>query len=155
MKQINVVNNNKQNSSKGRGCGHGNSHSHHCSGSREAWKCAVKLFGSHCNQCKLVLDSCSAFSCYRRMIFILLIRGTCNNCGTNHPPRKCKAFGKECYHCHKKGHFSHSKQRGRNSSVNSKRNQNQNNRNSKRDFHVIESAKYDDQQFQFEQDSGN
>ena len=33
--------------------------------------------------------------------------GNCSNCGTNHPPRKCKAYGKECFHCHKKGHFSH------------------------------------------------
>ena len=41
--------------------------------------------------------------------------GRCSNCGSNHPPKKCKAYGKECFHCHKKGYFSqfcHSKQRG-------------------------------------------
>ena len=32
--------------------------------------------------------------------------GSCSNCGSSHPPRKCKAYGKECFHCHKKGHFS-------------------------------------------------
>ena len=30
----------------------------------------------------------------------------CTNCSTNHPHRKCKTFGKECYHCDKQGHFS-------------------------------------------------
>ena len=41
--------------------------------------------------------------------------GRCSNCGSSHPPKKCKAYGKECFHCHKKGHFSqfcHSKQCG-------------------------------------------
>ena len=28
-----------------------------------------------------------------------------SNCGSIHPPKRCKAFGKECYCCHKKGHF--------------------------------------------------
>ena len=39
--------------------------------------------------------------------------GGCSNCGSSHPPKKCKARDKECFHCHKKGHFSqfcHSKQ---------------------------------------------
>ena len=41
--------------------------------------------------------------------------GNCSNCGSSHPPKRCKTFGKECYHCHKKGHFSQycrSKQHG-------------------------------------------
>ena len=29
----------------------------------------------------------------------------CSNCGSSHPPKRCKAFGKEYYHCYKKGHF--------------------------------------------------
>ena len=32
--------------------------------------------------------------------------GGCSNCGSSHPPKKSKAYGKECFHCHKKGHFS-------------------------------------------------
>ena len=32
--------------------------------------------------------------------------GSCSNCGSNHLPRKCKAYGKEYFHCHKKGHIS-------------------------------------------------
>ena len=31
--------------------------------------------------------------------------GNCSNCGSSHPPKRSKVFGKECYHCHKKGHF--------------------------------------------------
>ena len=32
-------------------------------------------------------------------------RGSCTNYGSSHPPKRCKAFGKECYHCHKKTIF--------------------------------------------------
>ena len=42
--------------------------------------------------------------------------GRCSNCGSSHPLKKCKAYSKECFHCHKKGHFSqfcHSKQHGK------------------------------------------
>ena len=42
--------------------------------------------------------------------------GSCSNCGSSHPPRKCKAYGKECFHCHKEGHFNQlccSRQRGK------------------------------------------
>ena len=31
--------------------------------------------------------------------------GNCFNCGSSHPPKRCKAFGEGCYHCHRKGHF--------------------------------------------------
>ena len=27
--------------------------------------------------------------------------GGCSNCGSSHPPKKCKAYSKECFHCHK------------------------------------------------------
>ena len=30
----------------------------------------------------------------------------CHNCGSKHPPRRCPAYGKECYYCKKKGHYS-------------------------------------------------
>ena len=30
----------------------------------------------------------------------------CRKCGDNHPPRKCKAYGKECFKCRKMNHFS-------------------------------------------------
>ena len=29
----------------------------------------------------------------------------CRNCGNNHPPRKCPAYGKECFRCKKSNHF--------------------------------------------------
>ena len=80
--------------------------------------------------------------------------GNCSNCGTNHPPRKCKAYGKECFHCHKKGHFSQlcrSKQRARSPAPNV-RSQNNNNRHSHRDVHEIDQSQFDDA-VQFEQDS--
>ena len=31
--------------------------------------------------------------------------GSCGNCGSKHPPCKCKAFGKKCYSCDKMNHF--------------------------------------------------
>ena len=80
--------------------------------------------------------------------------GNCSNCGTNHPPRKCKAYGKECFHCHKKGHFSqlcHSKQHGRSPGP-GVRTQNSNNRHSHRGVHEIDQSQFDDA-VQFEQDS--
>ena len=80
--------------------------------------------------------------------------GNCSNCGTNHPPRKCKAYGKECFHCHKKGHFSRlccSKQRRRSPGP-GVRTQNNNNRHSHRDVHEIDQSQFDDA-VQFEQNS--
>ena len=29
----------------------------------------------------------------------------CGNCGSKHPPRRCKAFGKKCHGCGKLNHF--------------------------------------------------
>ena len=79
-------------------------------------------------------------------------RGRCSNCGSSHPPKKCKAYGKECFHCDKKGHFSqfcHSKQHGK--SPGSKvRSSSQNNRFLCR--HKINQSQFDDS-IQFEQDS--
>ena len=76
----------------------------------------------------------------------------CSNCGSSHPLKQCKAFGKECYYCHKKGHFTQycrSKQRGRSPS------QSRNNaRQSCRDVHDIDQSQFDDNFTpQFEQDS--
>ena len=34
------------------------------------------------------------------------IRGGCRNCGRNHPPRQCPAFGKLCNSCGSQGHFA-------------------------------------------------
>ena len=31
--------------------------------------------------------------------------GACGNCGSKHPPRRCKAFGKKCHGCGKLNHF--------------------------------------------------
>ena len=71
-------------------------------------------------------------------------RSSCLNCGSNHPPQKCKTYGKECFHCHKKGHFSqlhNSKQCGKFLGL---RNQTNNNRHSHRDAHEIDQSKFDD-----------
>ena len=29
----------------------------------------------------------------------------CDNCGSIHPPRQCRAYNKQCYACNKLGHF--------------------------------------------------
>ena len=80
--------------------------------------------------------------------------GSCVNCGSSHPPRKCKAYGKECFHCNKKGHFSrscHSRQCGK-SPGQGLRNQTNNNRHSHHDVHEIDQCQFDDS-VQFKQDS--
>ena len=80
--------------------------------------------------------------------------GGCSNCGFSHPPKKCKAYGKECFHCHKKGHFSQfccSKQHGKSARSNV-RSSSQNNRFSHRDVHEINQSQFGDS-IQFEQDS--
>ena len=77
---------------------------------------------------------------------------SCSNCGSSHPPRKCKAYGKECFHCHKKGHFNqlcrarkHGKSPGHGLSQT-------NNRYSRHDVHEIDQSQFDDS-VQFEHDS--
>ena len=80
--------------------------------------------------------------------------GRCSNCGSSHTPKKCKAYGKECFYCHKKGHFSqfcHSKQCGKSPGSNV-RSSSQNNRFSQRDIHEIDQSQFDDS-VQFKQDS--
>ena len=80
--------------------------------------------------------------------------GGCSNCGSSHPPKKCKAYGKECFHCHKKGHFSQfccSKQHGK-SPGSCVRSSSQNNRYSHRDVHEMDQSQFDDS-VQFEQDT--
>ena len=77
----------------------------------------------------------------------------CLNCGSSHPPKKCKAYGKKCFHCHKKGHFSQfccSKQHGKSLRSNV-RSSSQNNRFSSRDVHEIDQSQFDDS-IQFKQD---
>ena len=32
-------------------------------------------------------------------------KNKCRNCGSTHAPKKCPAYGKECFSCKKKGHF--------------------------------------------------
>ena len=78
----------------------------------------------------------------------------CCNCGTNHPPKKCPAYGKNCYSCNKKGHFKpfcRSRQRSQSQGKWKPR-------QSRRDQHEITSTNNRDQNddsswFQFEQDS--
>ena len=72
--------------------------------------------------------------------------GSCSNCGSSHPPRKCKAYGKESFHSHKKGHFSqlhHSRQHGKSPGP-GLRNQTNNNRHSHCDVHEIDQSQFDD-----------
>ena len=80
--------------------------------------------------------------------------GGCSNCGSSHPPKKGKAYGKQCFHCHKKGHFSqfcHSKQCGKSPGSNV-RSSSQSNRYSHCNVHEIDQSQFDDS-VQFEQDS--
>ena len=80
--------------------------------------------------------------------------GGCSNCGSSHSPKKCKAYGKECFCCHKKGHFSqfcHSKQLGKSPRSNV-RSSSENNRFSHRDVHEINQSQFDDS-IQFKQNS--
>ena len=80
--------------------------------------------------------------------------GGYSNCGSSHSPKKCKAYGKECFHCHKKGHFSqfcHAKQHGKSPRSNV-RSSSQNNRYSCHDVREIDQSQFDDS-VQFEQDS--
>ena len=64
----------------------------------------------------------------------------CGNCGSKYPPKCCPAFGKECYHCKKKKHFSNMcRSRQHSQSSNGHRPQSQNSRFSRKDHHELES----------------
>ena len=56
------------------------------------------------NRSKSKGRGCGGHRCHSRSQSRKL--GSCSNCGSSYPPRKCKPYGKECFHCHKKGHFS-------------------------------------------------
>ena len=87
--------------------------------------------------------------------------GVCGNCGSKHPPRKCKDFGKKCHGCGKPNHFismcrsrnqSQSQNKGNfphNKSNGTK--QNQQNR-SCRDFYKVNHQNNTDS-YDYEQDS--
>ena len=81
--------------------------------------------------------------------------GNCCNCGTNHPPKKCPAWGKICYSCNKKGHFKpycRSRQRSQRQGK-----QRSNSRQSRCDQHKVITNNRDQNDdsnwFQYEQDS--
>ena len=74
--------------------------------------------------------------------------GSCSNCVSSHPPRKCKAYGKECFHCHKKGH---SRRCGKSPGP-GLRNQASHNKRCHHDVHEIDQSQFDDS-VQFKQDS--
>ena len=52
----------------------------------------------------------------------------CHNCGSKHPPKHCPMFGKECYHCKKKNHFSNLCRSRHRSQSNGQRSQSQSSR---------------------------
>ena len=59
----------------------------------------------------------------------------CRNCGSTHPPKKCPAYGKECFSCKKKGHF---KQFCQSSQHNCSQSHGGNSRKSRKDMHNID-----------------
>ena len=69
----------------------------------------------------------------------------CKNCGSSHPPRKCPAYGKECFSCKKKGHF---KQFCLSSHQNRYQSCSSDNRKSRRDMHGVDQR--EDELFQLE-----
>ena len=89
--------------------------------------------------------------------------GSCGNCGSKHPPKNCKAFGKKCYGCGKLNHFitmCRSKNRSRSQSKGSiphstnkpsSTKQNQQNR-SHHDFYEVNHQSNTDS-YDYEQDS--
>ena len=65
-------------------------------------------------------------------------KNKCRNCGSTHPPKKCPAYGKECFSCKKKGHFKqfcHSAQHNRSQSHRG------DGRKSRKDMHDIDQDK--------------
>ena len=79
----------------------------------------------------------------------------CHNCGSKHQPKHCPAFGKECYHCKRKYHFSNMCRSRQCSQSNGQRSQSQNSRFSPKDHHELESSQtYDDSKwYSYEQES--
>ena len=95
--------------------------------------------------------------------------GNCGNCGSKHPPRRCKAFGKKCHGCSKLNHFvtmcrsrnqSQSQSKGNANTSNphatskppgGKQNQNQSQNRSCHDFYEVNNQ--DNFEFDYEQDS--
>ena len=59
----------------------------------------------------------------------------CGNCGSVHPPKKCPAYGKECFSCKKRGHF---KQFCRSSQHNHSQGHGGDSRKSRKDMHDID-----------------
>ena len=59
----------------------------------------------------------------------------CGNCGSAHPPKKCPAYGKECFSCKKKGHF---KQFCQSSQHNCSQSHGGDSRKSRKDMHDID-----------------
>ena len=82
--------------------------------------------------------------------------GACGHCGSKHPPRKCKAFGKKCHGCGKLNHFitmcrsrnrSQSQSKGNtdnlhatNKTHGSKQNQNQSQNRSHHEFYEVKQS---------------
>ena len=91
--------------------------------------------------------------------------GACGNCGSKHPPRRCKAFRKKCHGCGKLNLFitmcrsrnrSQSQSKGNNlhptnKPHGSKQNQNQSQNRSGHDFYKVNNQ--DNFKFDYEQDS--
>ena len=69
----------------------------------------------------------------------------CRNCGSAHPPKKCPAYGKECFSCKKKGHF---KQFYRSSQHKCSQGHGGDSRKSRKDMHDIDQD--DDTSFQMQ-----
>ena len=59
----------------------------------------------------------------------------CRNCGSAHLPKKCPAYGKECFSCKKKGHF---KQFCQSSQYNCSQSHGGDSRKSRKDMHDID-----------------
>ena len=89
------------------------------------------------------------------------------NCGSKHPPKRCKAFGKNCHGCGKLNHFvtmcrsrnqSQSQSKGNTNNLHAtskphggKQNQNQSQNRSHHDFYEVNNQ--DNFEFDYEQDS--
>ena len=69
----------------------------------------------------------------------------CRNCGYSHPPKKCPAYGKECFSCKKKGHF---KQFCQSSQHNHSQSHGGDSRKSRKDMHDIDQG--DESSFQMQ-----